>query len=150
MDAGPPPPPITAQPCAGDTHHDVISSEPFHAGQHTAATAARSTLNKTQGADGEAHEAARERALRAAAEARPAPPFAALTPPEAARQLQVLERAAAARGEPRLAEALALARSLALARPYLRHDPACAHLRPTGVGATRCTCGLDAALRGRA
>ena len=121
MDAGPPPPPITAQPCAGDTHHDVIPSEPFHAGPQTAA-----------------------------AEARPAPPFAALTPPEAARQLQALERAAAARGEPRLAEALALARSLALARPYLRHDPACAHLRPTGVGATRCTCGLDAALRGRA
>ena len=101
------------------------------------------------GGDGLARQAAREHQLRARAEAQPCPSFAALTPPEAARQLRVLEHAAAARGDVRLAEALGLARALTLARPYLRHDPSCDHQRPEGVGATTCTCGLDAALRGR-
>ena len=76
----------------------------------------------------------------------PPPAFAALTPPEAAATLARLEREAAARGDQPLAEALQLARRLALARPYLRHDPDCAHSAPRGVGATRCTCGLERAL----
>jgi hypothetical protein len=77
----------------------------------------------------------------------PAPPFALLTPPEAAATLGRLAKAAAERGDRGLAEALEHARRLALARPYLRHDPDCAHCAPRGVGATRCTCGLERALQ---
>lgn len=96
------------------------------------------------------NSAPRSSAAAAPGAARPGPPpaFAALTPPEAAATLHRLARAAADRGERSLAEALDHARGLALARPYLRHDPDCAHCAPQGVGATRCTCGLERALRG--
>jgi len=128
------------------TFHDTADGGQGSATDHLNKSA---TLGFNPSGDGLAQQAARERQLRARAEAQPIPSFAALTPPEAARQLRVLEHAAAARGDARLAEALGLARALSLARPYLRHDPTCDHQRPEGVGATTCTCGLDAALRGR-